>query len=126
MSTGFLELPDHLRWNPIPGTNRAIRDPATGGFLEVMKVHPFPAISGTFHLQVSPFREIVKVAVHNSCPMLYVREQMCGAISTAQFAVQVYLVGAEHLPDFICTFRAYGWDLALYGRRSTLPSAVPA
>jgi len=42
MSTAFLELPEHLRWNPIPGSNRAIHDPATGGFLEVVKAHPFP------------------------------------------------------------------------------------
>lgn len=123
MTTAFLELPEHLRWNPIPGSNRAMRDPVTGGFLEVVKAHPFPAISGTFHLQVSPLREVVKVVVHNSCPMLYMREQMCGAISTAQFAVHVYFVGAEYLPDFICSFKAYGWEFALHGRRSTLATA---
>lgn len=127
MTKAFMEVPEHLQWKLRPGSNHPIRDPESGGFLEVVKVHPFPAITGTFHLQVSPLREILRVEVHNSCPMLFIKEQMVGAISVVQFSVALYFTGAEYLPDFISSFKAYGWDLALFGRRNTLerPSSRP-
>ena len=122
MVQAFVEAPRD--WNPIPGTNRPQRE-ADGSYKEVVRIYPIPAISGNFHLQLMAQWKIEKLVVVNHCPMLYVRQRLCGALSSVQFSVALDYAEADSRFDFIARFKAYGYELMVLGRRDTFIGKAP-
>lgn len=123
MSRAFVEAPRD--WNPIPGTNRPQKE-ADGAYVEVVRIYPFPAISGTFHLQLMAQWKIDKLEVVNHCPLLHVRQRLCGALSTVQFRMIVDYPDSDANPEIVDRFKAYGYDLLLLGRKDTfIEPALP-
>lgn len=110
-----------LGWNPIPGTNRAIRA-GDGSFLEVVKAHPIPAFAGRFWLQLSPLFEVLDVEIHGQTPVLFVSEKICGAISVVPFLIVLDYPGSQAVydPTYLTSFFTYGHRFHLLGSKRSI------